>query len=42
MLKISNKFYLMEGPNHGQYPYSNFLFIDDQIQTLIDTGWGRE
>lgn len=42
MLKLSNNTYLIEGPNCGQYPYSNFIYIDDRIQTLLDTGWGGE
>lgn len=42
MLKICNQFYLIEGPMHAHYPYSNFLYIDDRIQTLIDSGWGSE
>lgn len=41
MRKIANNIYMIEAPKHGQYPYSNFLFIDDQIQTLVDTGWGH-
>ncbi len=42
MQMLSNNIYLIEGPNYGQYPYSNFLYIDDRIQTLVDTGWGNE
>lgn len=42
MLKLSDHLYLIEGPRHAQYPYSNFLYVDDGIQALIDTGWGSE
>lgn len=42
MLKVAPGFYLIEGPKNGHYPYAHFMFIDDRIQTLLDTGWGRE
>jgi glyoxylase-like metal-dependent hydrolase (beta-lactamase superfamily II) len=42
MIRVSNNFHLIKGPNHAQYPYSNFLYIDDRIQTLLDSGWGVE
>lgn len=42
MLKVAPRFYFIAGPKKGQYPYAHFMFIDDRMQTLLDTGWGRE
>lgn len=42
MLQAAPGFYLIEGPRNGQHPYAHFMFIDDRVPTLLDTGWGRE
>ncbi len=41
MRNVSGNIYLIEGPKQGRYPYSDLLYIDDRIQTLVDTGIGR-
>jgi len=40
--ELSDKVFFVEGKNHGRYPFSNSLFIDDEIKVLIDTGFGKE
>ena len=39
-VEIANKLFFIPGENDGRYPFSNSLFIDDEIKVLIDTGIG--
>ncbi len=39
--EICDQIWFIEGKNHGRYPYSNSLFINDRKKMLIDTGIGR-
>jgi len=41
-IELSDKVFFIEGENHGRYPFSNSLFIDDEVKALIDTGLGKE
>lgn len=42
MQKVAPHFYFISSYKNGRYPYANFMFIDDRIQTLLDSGWGLE
>ena len=41
-VEIANKLFFIPGENDGRYPFSNSLFIDDEIKVLIDTGIGSK
>lgn len=41
-VQIGERIFFIEGENKGRYPYSNSVFIDDDVKALIDTGIGRD
>jgi len=42
LVELFDKVFFLEGKNGGRYPFSNSLFIDDEVKVLIDTGFGKE
>ena len=42
LTEIAPHIFLVQGDNHGQFPFSHSILIRDEITALIDTGCGLE
>lgn len=40
-IQLTDNVFFIEGQNNGRYPFSNSMFIDDEVTALIDTGLGK-
>lgn len=41
MIELAPHLFLIPGENRGRFPYAHSLYIDGEIQALIDTGAGK-